>query len=291
MKAAYSVYLALSGNDYEVDAESITGNSECGKLNLLCPCCHERVYWVDRNKSKFFSHFPSSKNATNCENYTNKMSFEQKKKSIISALNKEKTQYERYFWTILGQVYPVWQIYEKDINMMESISEANEVFLQFFYPALQDAREKISKILSSIYNIDSLKIDENQHTKTSMHMIKLVLKQNTRIYREVVLDMLLAFLMQKRSIPILRKFYYLGLLIYWGLNDREMPSMEISTDFSINLLVSQLLWVPWEECLNDIQCYKKILNKHRYDKGFTMMLMTVENEKKISFNRCSIDQT
>lgn len=291
MKVAYSVYLALSGNDYEVDAESILSNSECGRLNLLCPCCHERVYWVNRDNSKFFSHFPNVKESKNCENYTNKISFEQKKKSIISALNKEKTQYERYFWTILTQVYPVWEAYKEGIDTMESIPEANEVFLQFFYPALRHAREKISKILASVYNTESIALDEKQHTKTSMRMVKLVLKQNTKVYREVILDILLGFLMQKRSSPILRKFYYLGLLVYWDLNKNQMSSVDASNDFTIELLISQLLWVPWEECLNDIQCYKKILNKHRYDKDFTLMLMTVNDENSLSFHRCSIDQT
>lgn len=281
MNKAYSLFLALSNKPYEVYASDITKNSDCGRLNLMCECCYERVYWVFRKNQKFFSHFPNSKNALNCEKFSNKKTAEQRKKGFLSAINREKAQYEKHFWQIITQVYPAWERYERDMKVLAKTSEPNQAFEQFYYPELKEREQSLIDLLNKVYDSNIEIMGDFKKAKKSEKIYNAIIKKATKQYREVIVRLLFAFLMQKRSIPIVKQFYFLSLILVFEQSNNTLPSTDYVNNFAINVMLNMLVWVPWEECLNDIQCYGKILPKHCYEKDFICFLITsVEAQNK-----------
>lgn len=275
MLTAYSVYLALSNQDYEVNAESIEKNSDCGRLNLLCPCCHERVYWNNRKNVKFFSHFPNSESSANCERYTNATSREKRKKSFMSALNKEKTQYEKYFWEILTQVYKIFSIYETRINDCQKIPEVRKYFEKLYYPKLKENQPILTDILNQLYTAE-IQLNESVGIAGKNEKIfKMIRKKTTKRYREVIVNLLFSFLLQKRSKEIVYKIYITSVLFMFEQNNYKLPNPNDTNKFAINQLFCLIAWCPWEEAINDIRCFGKVLPKHQYTDDFGGFLINV----------------
>lgn len=288
MLTAYSVYLALSNEDYEVSAASIEKNSDCGRLNLLCACCHERVYWNNRKGVKFFSHFPNSESSSNCERYTNLKSREQKKKSFISALNKEKADYEKYFWQLMTECYPIFDRYANQISEVAKLPECIKVFDKIYYPELKKNKFMLLQLINQVYG-SSIEVDESvTESPSDFKIYKKIIKHSTKQYREAIASLLLDFLLQKRSQPIVYKLYILSVLSMFEHWQGQIQNPSKATNFAINQLFNLIVWLPWEEAINDLKCYGKVLPKHRYSKDFGGFLMNVVAHKNGEKLKCSL---
>lgn len=278
----YQYYAGKRGIQALISVEDVVKNSDCGRLNLMCPVCFDRVHLVNRNKrgknERYFAHWPNPENQ-DCEQKFINSSQSEREKQIINGINKEKADYEKHFWLIIQSCFPIIYRTEKYVEAILKDETINNMFEKTFYPIFGNCKE-IIQFLCTIILDNSIEKDWHSYEHLNQHdrrLVERILKQNSKIYRHKASLLLSEFLLQKRSYFIVKKLWALSIALWIAENPKNKPLPPIAKfiPYCLNNIVSLLVWVPWDSVLHDIKVFGKIQSRNKWSNNFD--LITIVN--------------
>ena len=280
MQSAISLYLYWSGKRGKnalIDAVSTDSNEDCGRLNLMCPVCLDRVYLSRRKGQRFFAHWPNSENQ-DCEIKFIASNTKTTERQIVSAINKERADYERYFWLAVTEVYPVVYRLAWWTEKALTDDQTREAYSEVFYPVFRNCKAIVQELVLRLVDsrIEKTFVDDEEITNHDRQLLNRILKQQSKMYRSKACLLLVEFLYQKKSRFLVERLWALSIAMWVNRSKDEpqkVPKPSIFIPFVINVIVNLLIWIPWDNVIHDLKVFGKIKKRNRYSSQFDLVIL------------------